>query len=283
MQIFQSQKTFGVLLVTFSALAFSTAGLFVKGVEAGSWEIIFWRGIFAGGFSMCFVVMRGAFTRECRNMGYSGIAVACLSALGTSAFIPAFKLTTIANVTLIYAACPMVAAFLAWICIKERVSKRMMLAVLAGFGGVGIIVSGTSAGVHFLGDMLALVMTLALAAMMVVYRAFPGTPASGPMILSSALLLVPATVLGAGAFSVLFEEIVILAGFGLIFTVGSITLAEGARRISATQTAMLSVLETPLALLLAWVFLAERAAGTTILGGVVVFAAVIIAQVGTNR
>ena len=40
----QSEYYIGAFLVVISAITFSTAGLFTKGVEAGSWEVIFWRG-----------------------------------------------------------------------------------------------------------------------------------------------------------------------------------------------------------------------------------------------
>ena len=40
----QSEYNIGAVLVVISAITFSTAGLFTKGVEAGSWDVIFWRG-----------------------------------------------------------------------------------------------------------------------------------------------------------------------------------------------------------------------------------------------
>ena len=42
----QSEYYIGVILVVIAAITYSTAGLFTKGVEAGSWDVIFWRGFF---------------------------------------------------------------------------------------------------------------------------------------------------------------------------------------------------------------------------------------------
>jgi len=267
----------GMGLVVISAIVFSSAGLFVKSVTAGSWDIIFWRGIFAIGSALIFIILRRSFRREILAMGKSGLAVALVGALGTGAFVPAFKLTTVANVSLIYAAAPIIAAFLARVFIRERISRRTLAAIGLAFTGVVIIFSGSLGQVHLGGDLLALFMTFMMASMIVIYRAFPDTPVAGPSILSSALLLLPGFTLGR-PLEIPISEIAILAVFGGLFAVASITFGEGARRIAASQTALLSVLETPLAPLLAWLFLAETPAPATYIGGALVFAAVIWAQ-----
>jgi hypothetical protein len=41
----RATRAAGIALVVVSALVFSTAGPFTRGVEAGAWDIIFWRGI----------------------------------------------------------------------------------------------------------------------------------------------------------------------------------------------------------------------------------------------
>ena len=114
-----SERILGILLVTISALVFSTVGLFIKSVSAGSWEVIFWRGVFAVAFSFIYVLARGRIKREIFNMGKGGLLVAFVGAVATSAFVPAFKLTTIANVTLIYAATPMIAAILVFAFVRK--------------------------------------------------------------------------------------------------------------------------------------------------------------------
>lgn len=53
---FRSDYVLGVVLVVAAAVAYSTAGLFTKGVSAGAWEVIFWRGVFAVGFSVVWTV-----------------------------------------------------------------------------------------------------------------------------------------------------------------------------------------------------------------------------------
>jgi drug/metabolite transporter (DMT)-like permease len=264
----------GVILLMISVVTYSTAGLFTKGVEAGSWEIIFWRGFFAGAFTTVWIVNRGTLRQNFLGMGYSGWAVGVVGALGTAAFIPAFKLTSIANVSLIYAASPLIAALLARLVMGEKVSSRTMAGCVGALLGVAIIVSGSVGQINLNGDLLALCMTIAMASIMVIYRKYPATPGPGPAVLQSVLLLPFAATFG-NPFDVARTEAYVLSAFGLLFAVASVTLAEGAKRIPSGKTALLSSLETPLAPVFAFILFTEIPDTATFLGGSVVFLAVL--------
>lgn len=274
---FKSQHRQGIVLVIASALVFSTAGLFTKGVSAGAWDIIFWRGLFGTGFTLLYVVWRGSFTPEFLKMGKSGWASAIVGASGTAAYIPAFKFTTIANVSLIYAATPLFSALLAWWWIGERAGNAVLLASIVSLIGVAVIVSGSLGGVHFTGDLLACWMVLAMAIGFVIYRKYPKTPAAGPSALSSLLLMPFALVFGA-PFSNSFSEILIMIAFGLAFAIGAITLAEGVKRLPAAETSLLSILEVVFAPALAWVLLSEVPAQATFVGGALILIGVLATQ-----
>lgn len=279
----RSDYLFGVFLLVASAVTFSSAGLFTKGVVAGAWAVIFWRGVFAALFTTAWMAQRGTLRQETLGMGRPGLAVGVIGAIGTAAFIPAFKLTSIANVALLYAVAPMIAAALAWLWMGERMSRRTFLSALAALGGVAVIVSGSLGAVHLRGDILALIMTLAMAVVMVIYRKFPKTPAGGPSVLQSLFLVGPAFIFGE-PLSTSAQEIAILAAFGLLFAVASITLAEGAKRVPAGQTALLSALEVPLAPVLAYWVLSEVPHQATVVGGGIVLLAVLAAiEKGDHR
>lgn len=269
-----SEYYIGIVLVVAAAVTYSTAGLFTKGVEAGSWDVIFWRGIFAAAFTMAWTINRRTLRHNFVGIGYSGWAVAVIGALGTAAFIPAFKLTTIANVSLIYAVSPLIAALLAWLFIGEKISARTMVGSVCALLGVTIIVSGSIGRLSLTGDLLALWMTTAMASIMVIYRKYPETPAAGPAVLQSVLLL-PFAVMFGNPFDVDRTEVYILAAFGLLFAIASVTLAEGAKRVPSSQTALLSALETPLAPVFAFILFTEIPTLATFFGGSAVFIAVL--------
>ncbi len=271
----RSEYLVGVILVVTAAVTYSTAGLFTKGVEAGAWDVIFWRGFFAAAFTTLWTMNRGAFRQNFLSMGYSGWAVGVVGASGTAAFIPAFKLTSIANVSLIYAVSPLIAALLAWFVIGERVSARTMAGCLCALFGVAIIVSGSLGHISLNGDLLALWMTTAMASIMVIYRKYPDTPGAGPAVLQSILLLPFAAMLGS-PFDVERTEVYVLAAFGLLFAIASVTLAEGAKRVPSGQTALLSALETPLAPVFAFILISEIPNIATFVGGSIVLLAVLL-------
>jgi len=276
----QSDYYIGAFLVVISAVTFSTAGLFTKGVEAGSWDVIFWRGFFAAALTTIWTINRGTLRQNFFGMGYSGLAIAVVGALGTAAFIQSFKLTSIANVSLIYAASPLIAALLAWFFIGEKVSTRTMAGCAGALLGVAIIVSGSLGQISLKGDLLALWMTTVMASIMVIYRKYPDTPGAGPAVLSS-LLLLPFAVKFGNPFDVNRTEVYILSAFGLLFAIASVTLAEGAKKVPSGQTALLSTLETPLAPVFAFILFTEIPNIATFFGGSVVLLAVLI-SIRTN-
>jgi len=264
-----SMRGQGVLLVLISAAVFSSVGLFVKGVEADSWTILFWRGLSATAFTLIYVGWRGRLYQEFMQMGKPGISAAVIGALATAAFIPSFKYTSIANVSLIYAAVPF------WM--REKPALPVMLASLAALAGVAIIVGGSLDSINLRGDLLALWMTIGMAGFLCIYRRFPQTPAAGPAVLSS-LLLVPVVLFGGDPLSIPPMEIFLSCSFGLVFAIASVTMAEGARRLPAAETALISALETPLAPLWAYLVFSELPTRFTLIGGMIILLAVFGSQ-----
>jgi drug/metabolite transporter (DMT)-like permease len=242
---------------------------------ATAWAVIFWRGLFAALFTTLWTLNRGTFRHNFFEMGRSGWVVGVIGALGTAAFIPAFKLTTIANVALIYAIAPLIAAVLARILIGERASLHTLAGAVLAIAGVGVIVSGSLGTTNLQGDVLALIMTCAMATIMVVYRKYPQTPGAGPSVMQSLFLLPISFVLG-DPLGTETSEILILCAFGLLFAIASVTLAEGAKRVPSGQSALISALETPLAPLLAFLVFAEIPTVATFLGGALVLLGVFL-------
>lgn len=265
----------GEALVVLSALLYSTMGLFVKVIDTNVWNIIFWRGLFTSVFITLWVVSRKtSFCTAISSIGYSGLAVAIVGALGTAAYIPAFSLTSIANVSLIYATAPLVAAAIAWLTMREQTSMATLFCCVAALFGAGVIVLGSLGGVSLWGDLLAAWMTICMAIIMVIYRNYPQTPSAEPQILQS-LLILPFAATMSNPLNIPVQAIAALVVFSVVFAIASILMAEGAKRVSVSRTALLSTIETPLAPLLALVVLAETPDLATLLGGAVIVSVVL--------
>lgn len=272
-----NQHGTGVLLVVISAFVFSSAGVFTKGVPTPAWDIIFWRGVSAVTFTLGYLVLRGKLMAEVRAFCGPALSAALVFGAGSAAFIPAFKLSTVSNVALIYGAVSFVAPALAWLFLRERPSVRAACASTIAFAGVIMIVSGGIARGHLAGDLLALFMTVMMAAGLVIYRRFPQTTAALPAAVS-ALLLLPLALWFGDPFAVPVTELPVLVAFGLVFAVASVTLSEGARRLPSAETALLTTLELPLAPVLALVVLNEMPPLPTVMGGGIIVLAVLWSQ-----
>jgi len=270
-------RTLGIVLLLTSALIFSTAGPFIKGVEASAWAVVFWRGLFAALFTTAFVLWRGSFAQDFTKMGKWGLVSAFLGALGSAAFIAAFKHTDIANVALIYACAPMLAAFFAWLWMRERMSRAVLIGSVAALAGVLLIVNGSFNSVNLTGDLLALWMTIIMSIIIVLYRCYPDTPGAGPLALSCIILL-PVAVIFGEPFHISQSDMLITACFGLVFAVASVALVEGAKHLPSGETALLSALESPFAIILAWMLFSEVPVLFTIYGGLLILIGVIVSQ-----
>lgn len=267
----------GVALVTLSAVIWSSAGIFTRGVEADAWAVIFWRGIAATGFTLAYMALRGKLVAEVRGVNGPTLLATLLMASGTAAFIPAFKLSSVANVALIWATAPFVTAGLSWLFLREPPSRRVVIASCATLGGVAIVAWGSLQSGLWVGDMLAFWMTLMMSASFVIYRRWPDTPAALPSA-ASAAVLIPIAWVFTDAMGVLTHERWILVAFGAVFAGASVLMFEGARRIPSAEVALIGSLETPVAALLAFVILAEATPPLTFVGGLIIMAAVVWSQ-----
>ena len=239
------QVALGRVLVALSALAWSTAGIFTKGVEADVWTVLLWRGLLAGGVMSAWLVWRRgqAGLADWKHLGWAGWSAATVSSAATICFIAAFKNTAVANVAIIYATAPFAAAAIAWIWMRETPGLATLAAAGLCLAGVTVMVGGSAGSPDLIGDLLALGMTALMALMMVIMRRHPDRPmtlAVGPV--SCLQLVAIGWVMGA-QLDVSARELVLLVGFGVVHAAATVLLAEGVLRLRAAEAALLGALE----------------------------------------
>ena len=85
----------GVLLITLSAVAYSSAGFFTRLIHLDAWTMLFWRGLFAGLMILCVIVVqeRGSTLAAIRAIGRPGLAAALCSTAATILYLNAFRRT----------------------------------------------------------------------------------------------------------------------------------------------------------------------------------------------
>ena len=275
------EERLGFLLVFLSALFWSFGGAIARFIETpDSWTVVFWRSFWAAAFLLGFMLMRdgGRGTLKLfREMGLPGLAVALCFATASSSFVVALAYTTVANILLMQAGVPLIAALLAFLLFGEKVAPATWAAIAAVICGVAIMVSESFDGnVSPVGDGLALLIAVAFSIATVITRRF------------AHVRMTPATCLGtmiAAAFAATqaAELAVTKTDMAFLFAFGALNLglglawfATGARLIPAAFAALLGTFETLLGPVWVWLIHAEVPSARTIAGGAVVFAALLI-------
>lgn len=270
------QRYLGWVLVSLSAVAWSTAGFFTRLIDEDVWTMLFWRGVFGG---LAFAVMtavhhRGKVAQAYMSLGVMGILLAVISGFGMIAFIGSLMLTTVADVYVIYATVPFITAGVAWLILRERSSVGVLAASLLAIVGVVVTLSGASYGGSLLGQFVALLMTLTMALLAVILRwkrDIPIMPAMG----LSAWVAAFVAFWFCDPLDVSSEDLALLAVFGVTQSaLGLVLFGLGSRMIPAAEATLLTALDVPLAPLWVWLAFGEVPGGPTLAGGGIVLTAV---------
>jgi|SRR5581483_4245451 len=265
----------GQLYVASAALAWSTAGVLQRELSVDTATQVAGRALFAILALLAFVALSSGGVRAFAAMGRAELAVAVCTAVASGSFIVALNHTTVANVLFMQAVAPIAAALIAWVGLREAVSRRTAVAMAAAVAGVSLMVGGPG-GAHGLGLALSVLMTLAFACSVVITRHRRDVSMAPAICLSQMLVLA-----AVGPFSrpgtVGLHDLVliVLLGFAQI-GLGLAFLTMGARLLPAAEVALITLLEVVLGPFWVWLALAERPSNATLTGGAVVVAAVVM-------
>ena len=272
----KSARRRGVLLVLIATVLWSLAGVFARLLaHLDVWTVMGWRALLGAASIAAVGLIEWRNGRLENPLGFGALSplVALLAMIAISAYTASVMTTTIADVMVIYATLPFVAAAIGFLINGERVSARTLLA--SGAALVGIIViaaSGLGSG-RLLGQALSMLMTLAFAAMIVLQRRRPG---------ASMIAVNCIGALGSGLFGLANSplEAISLYDFAILFVFGLTTIGlafvlfmEGAKFIPSAEAGLISHLDVVLGPF--WVFIAfrENPGLATLIGGAIVLGA----------
>jgi drug/metabolite transporter (DMT)-like permease len=268
----------GTTLLVLSAIAFSSAGFFTRMAPIDLWAMIFWRNLF-GAAALALIVAFSLRRSPGRNwkIGRQQLAVIAFSSFGTLTYLAAFKYTSVANISIIYAAAPLVTAALAWVWLREKMARKTLIASLIALLGVGLTVSHSlEAGTGF-GDALALLMTVSLSVMTVAARGNQA-PALVMSLLASTtagLIVLPLGYAEGASFAITAADAFWLAGFGTAtMAIALPCYLAGAAQVPAGRAMLISALEMPLAPLWVLLVFGETPATASVFGGILVACAI---------
>lgn len=280
----------GVLLVFMAGVLWSTVGLGIRLIEdAVVWQILLYRSIGLSLFLYLVIRLRSGESPfvQIRRAGVPSVIAGLSLVAAYSGAIYAIQVTSVANAMLLFATSPFMAAVLGWIVLKERVRPATWGAIVVAIGGIAVMVADKSGSVAMNGSLAALASAFGFAVFTVALR----WGKSGEMLPSVFLSGVFAIVVTLGVCLALNLPLVltprdggISIGMG-IFQVGAglILYTIGSKSLPAAELALLSLAEVLLGPLWVWLFLGETATSNTLIGGLILLAAIVGNAVSGKR
>ncbi|MAU53673.1 MAG: EamA family transporter [Roseovarius sp.] len=276
----------GLLITATGVLFVVPDSLFVRLIEGDAASIAFWRGITAGSVILTGVLATQG-TRGFRAVAATGVKgwlYTLLLGAAAPGFVLAVSWTSVANVVFILASMPVFAAILSRIFLGEAISARMVLTMIGVFAGLALILrgSGETHGAHWSGDLVALAVSASFAGAITTARRLREVslvPTIPVAMLGASLVIWPL----ADPLAVWAGNWPLLLGHGAFISVATSLMTLGPRYITAPEVALLILLESVLAPLLAWAIIGENPGRWALIGGAVVISVLLVSNLWALR
>lgn len=274
----------GLMITVIGVLVITPDSLLIRLIDADSWTVIFWRNSLSGFAILLGLLLyyRRDFIPKMLGIGWAGLAMGVVWALGTFCFVFSIQNTLVANTLFIVSTSPVFAALIAWLVLREPVSRRTWLTIAFSLCGIAIIAFGSmgadSQG-SITGDLAALVTALAVAISFSIARrnrSVSMIPAIGLSSVVAGLVAFPF----AGTLAESADKVIPIVLIGLVVApLGASLMVIGPRYLPAADVSLLLLLEAVLGPLWVWWMLSEYPGIYTLVGGAFVLMTLAISNV----
>ena len=268
-----------LLLLICANFLWSIAGVFTRHLDsAKSFEVTFWRSLFCAlTLIVWFVYARGfaGATAYVRASGKPGLISGAMWAIMFTCFMIALTLTSTANTLIVNALSPLFATLLAWAVLKIFVPGRTWMAIAVALVGI-IIMFANQTGGGWLGTMIAFGVPVASAINIVTLKKTGAHVDLAPAVLTGALISCAITLPLSLPLAASMKDVTLLAILG-IFQLGipCVMMVRASAHLAAPELALLGLLEVIMGPLWSWLGAGEVPAGSTLVGGAIVLAALV--------
>jgi len=265
------------MLITAATLA-SFNGVFIRALgDMTDWQIVFWRHLLIG-LMLCLSLTwscRSNVVSAFRQIGWLGIFGAVAFGFSLVFLTMALHKSPIADVMFTLAAIPILTALIAWAALRERIEKVTWIAMIGAAMGVALMVAGHLTGGSIKGVGLSVGCAITVSVFAVILRWGRELNMIPMFAVGSFIAAAIAAPFSFNGPSLNGESIAILLFWGgLVSPVYYSLFVIASRHIRAGELMLVVPLETILAVLLAWLVLSEIPSTNSLLGGILVIAAV---------
>jgi len=284
-----SSRAFALCVLLASASVLGLAPILVRLTETGPAAAGLWRFVFAMPLLLALAARPGGegVGLPTKWMVLAGV----FFALDLSFWHYGIVMTSVANATVLCNLTPVVVTLFGWIVFRETPARLFILALALAMGGAFAMAagaSGTQGTNPVLGDIFSLSVALWYSGYFLAVKqarttagamriTLWATAVGIPLLALVSLLLgenmIPATIAGWSA----------CIGMGLMHVAGQGGVAWSLGKLPASVTAVTILIQPIVAGLLSWWIFAETLTPVQALGGALVLAAIVLAQLSTRR
>ena len=272
----REHRLFGLFVVTCATVLWSTAGIFVRLTELDVWSVLGWRSLFATlALLLMTAIKNGQRTRLLLpNSTPLLLFAVAIATINMGAYVVALKLTTVANVMIVYATVPLITAGVAYFAIGEKTTRLVLIVSCIAFAGVVFMVGSTTRLTDIAGCLISLLMTVAMAIQIIMARRNRNLD-MGEVNTYAALACCIIGLAFSQAGIPSWHELLVLAAFGVSNTaLAYFFVMVGARHIPPAEVGLIGMVDVVLGPLWVWLLFAENPGHKTLIGGAVVLCAV---------
>lgn len=271
----------GVLFVLAAGVLWSTVGLGIRLLDDASvWQILFYRSLSLTPFLFLVIWVRsnGQPIATIRKAGPASVIAGVALVAAYAGGIYSIQTTSVASALLLFASAPFMAAILGWIVLGEPVRRATGIAIVVAIIGVAVMVADGFSSGNMVGNLAALASAFGFAVFTVALRwgkaqeMLPSVFLSGIFAIGFSALL---CALQGLAFAIPVHDVSIALVMG-VFQIGAglVLYTIGSNTVPAAELTLLSLGEVLLGPVWVWLFLGETVDRYTLLGGVLLLAAI---------
>ena len=270
----------GRLWVLSAGLCMSLGGPIIRLADDSTpWQFLFYRSIGAAAIILVyFLVTRRPVLELVRSAGVNGLVGGLGLAVAFTGYVWGVMHSTVANALFLISASPLVAAFLGWMVLRERVARSMWFAMFGVIAGVTIMIGEGLAEGDLLGDLAALASAVGFAGFSVAIRRGRDTDMSPTILIGAAITTAFSAVMAAAGGTGLaapMMDVGLAAAYGvLVIGAGIFMLTIGARNVPAAELLVLSLTEVVFASIWVWLAFGEVPSVLTLVGGLIILGSI---------
>ena len=273
-----SSRSKGLLWSLFGVVILSPDSLLIRLSNLSEFTLIFYRGALPPVTIIIFLIIyyKKNFFKSFFAMGLAGVFYALLYSIIHIAFVYSIQQTSVANTLVLIASAPIFAAILSLIFLKENPKTLTWLIIVFAFISMIIIGWGSYTTTGLIGDILALVTGLGMAASAVIVRYYKNIDLVPACVIGCILTALYALPLSNDLTLNSFQMINLFFMCLIILPIPFIVLTIAPRFAPAHEVALVFLLESVLGSLWVWLVINEQPPINTLIGGIMLLSSVFL-------